>query len=130
MPWGDIWKLYSAPSTDPMLITSPVPGVDAPVILSSETASVADGLRETGDPTSLAMGAVADGEYLRRSSSTVVGDTPTGAGMAQHGNEYHTPDMATAQELANHMVAVDPHGFGPRYISFGSLPLTGQTYAP
>ena len=33
-------------------------------------------LRESGGPTDLTVGAVADGEYLKRSGSTVVGDTP------------------------------------------------------
>jgi hypothetical protein len=44
------------------------------------------GLRETSGPTLLALGAVADGEYLRRSGATVVGGTPAagggGAGLA------------------------------------------------
>jgi hypothetical protein len=56
----------------------------------------ARGLRETSGPTNLAMGAVADGEYLMRDGATIVG----------------APVMAVT------------------YISFGSLPLTGQTYAP
>jgi hypothetical protein len=36
----------------------------------------ATGLRETAGPTELAMGTVADGEFLKRSGATVVGDTP------------------------------------------------------
>lgn len=35
-------------------------------------------LRETGGPTTLTLGAIADGKYLKRSGSTVVGDTPAG----------------------------------------------------
>lgn len=38
------------------------------------------GLRETGGPTLLALGAVADGEYLVRSGTTIVGGTPAGGG--------------------------------------------------
>lgn len=37
-------------------------------------------LRETTGPTSLILGAVADGEYLKRVGSTVVGGTPPGGG--------------------------------------------------
>lgn len=49
---------------------------------SSDTRN-AHGVVETGGPTVLTMGAVADGEYLRRSGSTVVGDTPSGgSGLA------------------------------------------------
>jgi hypothetical protein len=39
---------------------------------------VTRGLRETAGPTELTMGAVADGEFLKRSGSTVVGGTPSG----------------------------------------------------
>lgn len=46
----------------------------------SPTVAQARGLRETGGPTTLTLGAVADGEYLRRSGSTVVGGTPAGGG--------------------------------------------------
>jgi hypothetical protein len=38
------------------------------------------GLRETAGPTLLTMGAVADGEYLRRSGTTIVGSSPSGTG--------------------------------------------------
>ncbi|MBW2691000.1 MAG: hypothetical protein JRE57_00020 [Deltaproteobacteria bacterium] len=40
----------------------------------------ADTIKTTAGPTALAVGAVADGEYLKRSGSTVVGDTPAGGG--------------------------------------------------
>ena len=39
----------------------------------SPTVTQARGLRETGGPTTLTLGAVADGQVLRRSGSTVVG---------------------------------------------------------
>jgi hypothetical protein len=38
------------------------------------------GIRETAGPTLLTLGAVADGEYLRRSGATLVGGTPSGGG--------------------------------------------------
>lgn len=47
------------------------------VTLQSQNAR---GLRETSGPTLLAMGAVADGDFLQRSGSTVVGGTPSGGG--------------------------------------------------
>ncbi len=37
------------------------------------TVTQARGLRETGGPTTLTVGAVADGQYLRRSGSSIVG---------------------------------------------------------
>jgi hypothetical protein len=45
----------------------------------SPTVTQARGLRETTGPTTLALGAVADGEFLRRVGATVVGASP-GAG--------------------------------------------------
>lgn len=42
----------------------------------------ADEIITTTGPTTLAVGAVADGQYLKRSGSTVVGDTPGGGGAA------------------------------------------------
>jgi hypothetical protein len=45
----------------------------------SPTVTQARGLRETAGPTTLSMGAVADGEFLRRVGATVVGAAP-GAG--------------------------------------------------
>lgn len=43
------------------------------------TVTQARGLRESGG-TTLTMGAVADGEYLRRSGTSIVGGTPAGGG--------------------------------------------------
>jgi hypothetical protein len=43
---------------------------------------MAEGLKTTTGPTELTMGAVADGEYLKRSGSTIVGDTPGGGSGA------------------------------------------------
>lgn len=45
----------------------------------SPTVTQARGLRETAGPTTLVLGAVADGGYLRRSGATIVSDTPAGA---------------------------------------------------
>lgn len=49
----------------------------------SPTVTLARGLRETAGPTTLSMGAVADGEYLKRSGSTIIGGSPSGAVMMQ-----------------------------------------------
>lgn len=38
------------------------------------------GLRETSGPTLLTLGSVADGEYLRRSGTSIIGGTPSGGG--------------------------------------------------
>jgi hypothetical protein len=43
----------------------------------------ADEIIETSGPTTMAVGAVADGEYLKRSGATVVGGTPPGGTTAE-----------------------------------------------
>lgn len=40
------------------------------------------GLRETAGPTLLTLGAIADGEYVKRSGSTLIGGTPAGGGSS------------------------------------------------
>jgi hypothetical protein len=47
----------------------------------SPTVTQARGLRETTGPTTLAMGAVADGEFLKRSGSSVIGGSPGAASL-------------------------------------------------
>jgi len=44
------------------------------------TVNSASGLKETGDPQVLAMGAVADGQFFKRVGNEIVGATPAGAG--------------------------------------------------
>lgn len=46
---------------------------------SQADAGIANGLRETTGPTNLTMGSVADGLFLRRSGSTVIGATAGGS---------------------------------------------------
>ena len=48
-------------------------GGDSTGTVSNATNTRARGLRETAGPTTLAMGAVADGQYLKRSGSTIIG---------------------------------------------------------
>jgi hypothetical protein len=60
--------------------------IDASLIVSGtvDVARLPDtnaaAVRETSGPTLLTIGAVGDGEYLRRDGSTVVGGTPSGGG--------------------------------------------------
>lgn len=49
----------------------------------SPTVTQARGLRETAGPTTLTLGAVADGEFLKRSGATVVGATSAAADPTQ-----------------------------------------------
>lgn len=58
---------------------------DATGTLSAVVNTQARGLRETAGPTTLAMGAVTDGEYLKRSGTTITSGTPpgTGSGVGQ-----------------------------------------------
>ena len=48
------------------------------------TVTQARGLRTTTGPTTLVMGAVADGEFLKRSGATIVGDAGGGGGGTDH----------------------------------------------
>ena len=62
-------------------------GVEVDGVLCKDDAVETDairGLRETSGPTSLAMGAVADNEYLKRSGTTIVG-AAGGGGVTDHG---------------------------------------------
>lgn len=56
--------------------------VDGGQLGGSGAAPDVRGLRETGGPTLLTLGAVADGEYLKRDGTAIVGDTPSGGGGA------------------------------------------------
>lgn len=104
----------------------------------SPTVSQARGLRETSGPTTLTLGAIADGQFLRRSGSTVIGSTlfgmlniynaKTDCGML--GNNS-TDDTTAFQACIN---AIDSAGldatiyFPPgRYIIGGALQDTSNS---
>ena len=58
-------------------------GVDIDGVLCKDDAVETDairGLRETSGPTSLTVGTITDGEYLKRVGATVVSGTPAGGG--------------------------------------------------
>lgn len=57
------------------VLNLPAPSDDAEPARKVDLGTV---IQETSGPTTLAVGAVADGQYLKRSGSTVVGDTPDG----------------------------------------------------
>lgn len=61
----------------------------------------ARGLRETTGPTTLTMGAVADGDYLRRSGTTVIGDTPAGGATCCDGVYFYQPGGVQAGSTYN-----------------------------
>jgi hypothetical protein len=63
------------------------------------------GLRETGGPTELAMSAVADGQFFKRSGATVIGQTL---------NLYTSTDIAKAARIIN---VVDDYGADPTGVS-------------
>src|SRR5574341_2662716 len=58
---------------------------------------IARKLRETGGPTTLSMGAVADGEWLKRSGTSVIGGTVGGGPFANFKNFIINGDMSIAQ---------------------------------
>lgn len=61
------------PTTGTLLSSTSAAGGDLSGIYPNPTVTQARGLRETSGPTTLAMGAVADGQVLRRIGSTIVG---------------------------------------------------------
>lgn len=66
--------------------------------ISSTEMKIADKLRESSGPTVLPIGAVADGEYLKRVGSTIVSGTPAGGGSP--GGSIL--GYATASNVVNH----------------------------
>lgn len=77
---GTVWEIDGATTAGEALLTAANAAAQR-TLLGTDTSSDtrnAHGIVETGGPTVLAMGAVADGEYLRRSGSSVVGGTPSG----------------------------------------------------
>lgn len=61
------------------------------------TGSVATTVEESSGPDQLDFGAVADGEYLRRSGSTIIGDTPSGGGAVTINGPTTPPQPSYAQ---------------------------------
>lgn len=82
----------TAPTAGQLLVGNAGGTAYAPVSASGDatvasdgtiTVSQARGLRETGGPTTLTMGAVADGQVLTRSGSSIVGSSPSaGSGIS------------------------------------------------
>lgn len=63
---------------------------------------VADGIYETSGPTDMPIGAIADGEYLRRSGSSIIGGTPTGgSGDDTVGSGVSATDIAITATYAD-----------------------------
>lgn len=70
------------------------------------------GIRETSGPTLLTVGSIADGEYLTRSGSALVGATPPGAGdvvgpASATDNAVARFDTATGKLIQNSGVLID-----------------------
>lgn len=72
---GDAW--YATPTTASGLSAPPyqAKGWDAPMKRNAEVLDGADAIDETGDPATLTVGAIADGELLIRSGTAVIGST-------------------------------------------------------
>ena len=64
------------------------------------TVTQARGLRETAGPTTLTVGAVADGQYLRRSGSSIVG-AYLALGIAVTDGDFTFTDGTSGVELAS-----------------------------
>jgi hypothetical protein len=73
---------FLAHSIDIRSLTTPAWIIDRPEDVEGEAVGggPAEQLIETGGPTTLDMGAVADGEYLQRVGDQIVGATPSGSG--------------------------------------------------
>ncbi len=68
----------SIPAYPTALPPSGAAGGDLGGTYPNPTVTQARGLRETSGPTTLVVGAIADGEYARRVGATLVGGTPSG----------------------------------------------------
>jgi len=78
-------------------------GVDIDGVLLKDDAVETDairGLRETSGPTALTIGAIADGEYLKRVGATVVSGTPAGGGATDILTERATQAIAAGTTVA------------------------------
>jgi len=64
------------------LLTAPVSHAPSHLNAGGDTLA-ADVVKTTTGPTDMVVGAVADGEYLKRVGSTIVGDTPAGSTTAE-----------------------------------------------
>jgi len=76
---------------------------------TSVTVTQARGLRETAGPTTLSMGAVSDGQYLKRSGSSIVGVTGPSAHASSH-QDCGSDEIATATPAANAIPKADEWG--------------------
>jgi hypothetical protein len=74
---------------------------------------VAEGLRETGGPTTLAIGAVADGEVLRRNASTAVGIARAGVDTDATTHAAKSIDTGHTGTLANLNTAITDTSISP-----------------
>lgn len=69
---------------------------------------------ETGGPTTLDIAAIADGEYLRRSGTDIIGDTPSGGGVLTYQIDI-PPASPSAQDDEFNAGSLDG-----KWTSFGS----------
>jgi acetylornithine deacetylase/succinyl-diaminopimelate desuccinylase-like protein len=77
-------------------------------------------LRETSGPTTLTVGAVADGQFLRRSGTSIVGDTPP---VLTHKDTHKSggSDAFTSSDLLEAVVRRLQESSGPTILTLGAV---------
>jgi hypothetical protein len=74
---------------------------------------VADKIKESSGPTTLTVGAVADGEFLKRSGSTVVSGVPSGTGAEAGANSDITSMDGLTGAIENPTKIIFPEAAAP-----------------
>jgi hypothetical protein len=78
-------------------------------------------LQESSGPTTLTLGSVSDGQFLKRSGTTIVGDTPSGGGAHKDTHKSGGSDAFTSSDLLEAVVKRLQESSGPTNLTLGAI---------